>query len=152
MVALLCRGDVQAQSPPTIDGPPAPVPPEVITRLATGQATVRAIKLTSPLKVDGRLDEDVYAREKPFGGLIQVAPRWERGVFGINMIVNVKKREDLSAFLDALQGTQSFYDVFASEQQAMEDGTYNATVAGGYVAPAGKVAKGGGARGGSQQP
>ena len=84
--------------------------------------------------------------------LIQVAPRWERGVFGINMIVNVKKREDLSAFLDALQGTQSFYDVFASEQQAMEDGTYNATVAGGYVAPAGKVAKGGGARGGSQQP
>ena len=84
--------------------------------------------------------------------LIQVAPRWERGVFGINMIVNVRRREDLSTFLDALQATQSFYDVFASEQQTMEDGTVNATVAGGYVAPAGKVAKGGGVRGGSQQP
>jgi len=84
--------------------------------------------------------------------LIQVAPRWERGVFGINMTVNVKRREDLSTFLDALQGTQSFYDVFASELQGMEDGTYNAQVAGGYVAPAGKVAKGGGARGGSQHP
>jgi len=75
IVALFCRVDVQAQSP-TIDGPPAPVPPEVITRTATGQATVRAIRLTSPLKVDGRLDEDVYEREKPFGGLIQVAPRY----------------------------------------------------------------------------
>ena len=35
---------------------------------------MRAIKLASPLKVDGRLDDEVYAREKPFGGLIQVAP------------------------------------------------------------------------------
>jgi len=50
------------------------VAPEVITRAANGQATVRALKLTAPLKVDGVLDEDVYTREKPFGGLIQVAP------------------------------------------------------------------------------
>ena len=71
-----CLGQAQAQSSPTIDGPPAPVAPEVITRTATGQATVRAIKLTAPLKVDGRLDEEVYAREKPFGGLIQVTPRY----------------------------------------------------------------------------
>ena len=59
-----------------IDGPPPPTAPEVITRRADGQATVRAIKLTSPLKVDGVLDEEVYGREKPFGGLIQVAPRY----------------------------------------------------------------------------
>jgi hypothetical protein len=76
IVALLCHLDLQAQTTQKIDGPPAPVPPEVITRTATGQATIRAIKLTSPLKVDGQLDEDVYAREKPFGGLIQVAPRY----------------------------------------------------------------------------
>ena len=61
---------------PTIDGPPAPVAPEVITRAANGKATVRAIKLTAPLKVDGVLDEEVYAREAPFGGLIQVTPRY----------------------------------------------------------------------------
>ena len=55
-----------------LDGPPAPVAPAVITRNAAGQATVRAIKLTSPLKVDGTLDDDVYTREQPFGGLQQV--------------------------------------------------------------------------------
>jgi hypothetical protein len=59
-----------------IDGPPAPEPPEVITRRADGQATVRAIKLADPLRLDGILDEEVYSREKPFGGLIQVAPRY----------------------------------------------------------------------------
>jgi hypothetical protein len=58
------------------NAPPAPVAPAVITRDATGQATVRAIKLTAPLTVDGRLDEDVYQREQPFGGLIQVVPRY----------------------------------------------------------------------------
>ena len=61
---------------PAIDGPPPPQAPEVITRRADGQATVRAIRLSAPLKVDGVLDEEVYAREKPFGGLIQVAPRY----------------------------------------------------------------------------
>ena len=61
---------------PVIDGPPAPIPPEVITRGPNGEATIRAIKLTAPLKVDGVLDEDVYTREKPFGGLIQVTPRY----------------------------------------------------------------------------
>lgn len=66
---------VRAQTP-VIDGPPAPVAPEVITRAANGQATIRAIKLAQPLKVDGVLDDDVYTREKPFGGLIQVTPRY----------------------------------------------------------------------------
>lgn len=61
---------------PAIDGPAPPVAPEVITRAPGGQATVRAIRLTAPLKVDGVLDEEVYAREKPFGGLIQVTPRY----------------------------------------------------------------------------
>ena len=45
---------------PTIDGPPAPVAPEVITRGPNGQATVRAIRLSAPLKVDGLLDEAGY--------------------------------------------------------------------------------------------
>src|SRR5881394_3527963 len=59
-----------------IDGPAAPVAPAVITRNAAGQATVRAIKLSAPLKLDGVLDEEVYKREAPFGGLIQVAPNY----------------------------------------------------------------------------
>ncbi len=64
-----------AQSIP-IDGPPAPVAPAVITRDLVGKATVRAIKLTAPLTLDGVLDEAMYSRELPFGGLIQVAPKY----------------------------------------------------------------------------
>ncbi len=63
-----------AQSSTVIDGPPAPVAPAVITRNTAGQATVRAIKLSAPLTLDGVLDEAVYTREAPFDGLIQVAP------------------------------------------------------------------------------
>ena len=36
--------------------------------------TVRAIKLAKPLTVDGRLDDEVYQIEQPFGGLLQVVP------------------------------------------------------------------------------
>ncbi len=75
VVALASAHPARAQGP-IIDGPAAPIAPEVITRSADGRATVRAIKLTTPLKVDGRFDEDVYTREKPFGGLIQVAPHY----------------------------------------------------------------------------
>jgi hypothetical protein len=57
-----------------LDGSPPPVPPQSITRDDRRRATVRAIKLTQPLRVDGRLDEEVYAQQAPFGGFIQVAP------------------------------------------------------------------------------
>jgi Domain of unknown function (DUF5916) len=59
---------------PVLDGPPAPVPPATINRDDEGDATVRAIKLLAPLVVDGRLDEDVYTSNPPFGDLIQVVP------------------------------------------------------------------------------
>ena len=65
---------VRAQSTTVIDGPAAPVTPAVITRDAAQRATVRAIKLSAPLTLDGVLDEAVYTKEAPFGGLIQVAP------------------------------------------------------------------------------
>ena len=35
---------------------------------------MRAIKRSAPLRLDGVLDEEVYAREAPFDGMIQVAP------------------------------------------------------------------------------
>ena len=76
ILAVIGATQARAQSTQEIDGPPRPVAPEVITRAASGQATVRAIKLSSPLKLDGRLDEEVYTREKPFGGLIQVTPNY----------------------------------------------------------------------------
>jgi hypothetical protein len=59
-----------------IDGSPPPEPPESITRDARRRATVRAIKLAEPLRLDGKLDEAVYSTHKPFGGFIQVAPKY----------------------------------------------------------------------------
>ena len=67
--------------------------------------------------------------------LIAVAPRVERGVFMIQMQVNVKRREDLEAFIDALLATGAFYDVLPSEQQRNDDGTLSATLSAGYLAP-----------------
>jgi hypothetical protein len=58
-----------------IDGPPPPVPPATINRDSAGRATVRALKLPEPLRVDGNLDEPVYSENPPFGGFIQVAPK-----------------------------------------------------------------------------
>jgi hypothetical protein len=57
-----------------IDGSPAPLAPETITRDTQGRATIRAVKLTTPLRLDGRLDDEIYGAVAPFGGLIQVAP------------------------------------------------------------------------------
>lgn len=73
LLVLLCTGSLAAQSP-VIDGPPPPEFPEMLARDAAGKVTVRAIKLKQPLKVDGRLDEDVYHENQPFGGLVQVVP------------------------------------------------------------------------------
>ena len=59
---------------PAIDGPPAPVAPATISRDAEGGATVRAVRLDAPLRLDGVLDEPIYARVEPFGDFIQQAP------------------------------------------------------------------------------
>ncbi|MGI9627075.1 MAG: DUF5916 domain-containing protein [Longimicrobiales bacterium] len=59
---------------PRIDGSPAPTAPATITRDAQGRATVRAIRLSEPLRLDGELDEAVYTANEPFGGFVQVAP------------------------------------------------------------------------------
>ena len=83
-LALLCVAcaapSASAQGPavgrtPVIDGPPAPLAPATITRDELGRATVRAIRLAAPLRLNGRLDDAVYTAERPFGGLVQVAPR-----------------------------------------------------------------------------
>ena len=56
-----------------IDGPPAPVAPDVITRDG-GQATMRAIRLLAGIEVDGRLDEPVYDTVAPVSDFIQQLP------------------------------------------------------------------------------
>lgn len=57
------------------DGPPPPVLPETESRDAEGRATVRAVRVTSPVRVDGRLDEAIYEQIRPMSGFIQMEPR-----------------------------------------------------------------------------
>jgi len=68
--------DAFSQTVPALDGPLPPIAPEVISRDEGGKVTVRAIKLTAPLVLDGKLDEEVYAQERSFGGFLQVAPKY----------------------------------------------------------------------------
>ena len=56
-------------------GPPPPVAPEVITRDADGRATIRAVRVATPIEIDGRLDEAVYAATLPMSDyFIQIDP------------------------------------------------------------------------------
>src|SRR5689334_22842979 len=57
------------------DGPPSPVAPAVITRDDKGGATVRAVRIDKPLKIDGQLDEDVYRTVPAAGDFIMQDPR-----------------------------------------------------------------------------
>ena len=57
-----------------IDGPPPPVAPATISRDAEGRATVRAVRLTEPLEIDGILNETMYDAVESFSGFIQQVP------------------------------------------------------------------------------
>jgi hypothetical protein len=68
-----------AQHPPNprileYEGPPAPAAPDTVARDPEGRVTVRAVRLTAPLRVDGRLDEVVYHESTPTTDFIQTEP------------------------------------------------------------------------------
>ena len=57
-----------------IDGPAPPLPPDVVSRNDRGQATIRAIKLTEGIRLDGVLDEPVYHAVSAITGFVQLMP------------------------------------------------------------------------------
>src|SRR5262249_36776263 len=59
---------------PIIYGPPPPTPPDVIRRDAQGHATIRAVRITQPIVVDGKLNEEVYQTVQSISGFIQGVP------------------------------------------------------------------------------
>src|SRR5687767_1669160 len=63
-----------AQTMVASDAPPPPVPPASVARDAQGRATVRAIRLEEPLRVDGRLDETVYTLNQSVSDFVQQVP------------------------------------------------------------------------------
>ena len=58
----------------TLDGPPAPIAPEVVNRDTKGHATIRAVRITTPLDIDGRLTEAIYTQVKSAGDWVQQLP------------------------------------------------------------------------------
>ena len=67
-------GFAPAMAGGAIDGPPAPVAPEVLNRDADGRATLLAHRLTVELDLDGSLGEAVYDEIRPAGGFFQQFP------------------------------------------------------------------------------
>ena len=57
-----------------IDGPPAPLAPAVVTRDELGNATVRAVRVSTPIRVDGRLDDAVWRDIEPITDFVQREP------------------------------------------------------------------------------
>ena len=59
---------------PSMPDPPAPVAPAVITRSENGRVGLRATRLTAPLRIDGKLDEEAYSTVLSIGDFIQTVP------------------------------------------------------------------------------
>ena len=57
-----------------IDGPPPPAAPEIVARDQAGRATVRAVRLGAPLRVDGILDDGIYETVPSIEGFVQQLP------------------------------------------------------------------------------
>ena len=65
---------IAQQRLPLLDSPPVPVPPQVVSRDESGRATTRAVRVTSPLTIDGHLDETVYSQVLAISDFIQNDP------------------------------------------------------------------------------
>jgi hypothetical protein len=59
----------------TINGPAPPAAPATIARDGQGRVTLRAMRVTEPMRIDGKLDEAPYERTPPMGGFVQTDPR-----------------------------------------------------------------------------
>jgi hypothetical protein len=69
LVASAGAAAVRAQEPAP------PTPPDVISRDGARHATIRAIHLAAPLRLDGRLDEEVYQQVPAISDFIQTLPK-----------------------------------------------------------------------------
>jgi hypothetical protein len=74
-VQVMAGSAVASQNPAlSFNGPPAPVPPEVIVRDSEGRTTIRAVRVSGPMRVDGGLDEPLYLTPS-MTDFVQVEPR-----------------------------------------------------------------------------
>src|SRR5688572_29951776 len=74
-IASGAHGQEAGASPAVrILGPPPPVPPAVISRDVAGRATLRAVRITEALRLDGVLDEPFYGTIPAITGFVQALP------------------------------------------------------------------------------
>ncbi|MEW5982298.1 MAG: DUF5916 domain-containing protein [Acidobacteriota bacterium] len=66
---------VAQEASPAHGGPPPPTLPETVARDTEGRATIRAVRLDVPLRIDGQLNEDLYRTFAPISGFVQVEPK-----------------------------------------------------------------------------
>jgi hypothetical protein len=70
------RSQAPVESPQLIvHGPPPPIAPDTLTRDQNGRATMRAVRVSSPMRIDGRLDEEVYGTVPGASDFIQQDPQ-----------------------------------------------------------------------------
>lgn len=75
LLALVVPAATAQQTGSDANGDPAPpVAPEVISRGDNGRIVVRAVRITQPMRIDGRLDEEVYAAVPFITDFIQTLP------------------------------------------------------------------------------
>ncbi|MGD9902722.1 MAG: DUF5916 domain-containing protein [Vicinamibacterales bacterium] len=60
--------------PPGFDGPAPPAAPDTVARDAAGRATIRAVRVQEPLRLDGRLEEPLYTAARPISDFVQLEP------------------------------------------------------------------------------
>src|SRR5215510_11892871 len=58
-----------------LDAPAPPVPPAVISRDVSGRAIVRAVRVTTPVRIDGALDDPLYSTVPSISDFIQQEPQ-----------------------------------------------------------------------------
>jgi hypothetical protein len=73
-LAILCLSPWWA-APAAAGDPQGPLAPEVISRDDQGGATMRAVRIDTPLKIDGQLDEEIYRTVPGAGDFIMQEPR-----------------------------------------------------------------------------
>ena len=75
LFCVLTAASAFAQSAdPPIEGPPPPTAPDMIARDAQGRITMRAVRVPSPMLLDGVLDEPFYRDVPSVGDFIQQEP------------------------------------------------------------------------------
>lgn len=74
LAAFVCLAAAPAAAQTAVN-PPAPTLPQTLTRSDDGRATIRAVRVTTPMHIDGKLDEAIYASVQPGSDFIQMEPR-----------------------------------------------------------------------------